>query len=303
MTSIRLNNLMLLPDEERLKMTLPQFVYKFFWFFQPISKNEKKDKKADDSSPSSSPMSSKQVIWEVVRDLGLAGVKMFLCEWVRDWIIHCTSNIEGGGASLQKDVLKNYSAIVQLSAMFGFFVFAGTAIDDINNALVTLFTWGRYKRLSFNDWPILSASPREFWGRRYNRLVGTLLRDSVFQPLRLQAGFSADAAAMASFAVSAALHMHVAKLCFGGGVWSSMAFFLTHGIACSIESRYSKAWNSLPKLVRISLTLGFVLATTPLYPALFIYASPAWFTNNPPNIALPDSLKFLPVPDYCPIIH
>jgi len=296
MTSIQLNSLMLLPDDERLKMTFSQFIYKFFWFFQPISKNDNKD----ESSPSSSLMSSKQVIWEVVRDLGLAGIKVFLCDWARDSIVLSTSAIDRGGASLRKDVLKNYSTIVQLSAMFGFFMFARTTMDDINNALVTLFTWGRYKRLSFNDWPILSASPREFWGRSYNRPLSTFLRESVFQPLRLQAGFSADAAAMTCFALSAGLHMHTVKLCFGGGVWSTMMYFFIHGIACGIESRYSEVWNSLPKLIRISLTQGFLLATTPLYLALFIYACPAWLIGHPPNITLPDSLKFWPAPDYSP---
>jgi len=308
MTSIRLNNLMLLPDEQRLKMSFSQFVYKFVWFLQPISATKNTDSISGSEKTLASVdkvSSKKEVLWEVVRDLGMAGVKVILCQWVRDWIVHCTSGIEGGGASLRNGgVLKNYSAIVQLSALFGFFVFVGLAVDDVNNALVTLFTWGKYKRLSFSDWPILSESPREFWGRRYNRVIGTMFRESVFQPLRLQAGFSPATAAMATFAVSAAQHMHVAKVCFGDGVvGSTMAFFLIHGIACGFESRYSRAWSSLPRPFRIALTQGFLLVTTPLYPALFIYASPAWFINNPVNITLPSSLKFLPIPDYCPIIH
>jgi hypothetical protein len=55
-----------------------------------------------------------------------------------------------------------------------------------------------------------AASPREFWGGRYNLLVGGLLHEAVFTPLRKQAGFSATTAALAVFAVSGALHAHVA---------------------------------------------------------------------------------------------
>lgn len=57
--------------------------------------------------------------------------------------------------------------------------FTGTAMNDLQIAVVSLLSGDRYNMAPFSDWPILAASPREFWGRRYNLLISGLLHRSV----------------------------------------------------------------------------------------------------------------------------
>ena len=109
---------------------------------------------------------------------------------------------------------------------------------------------------------------RELWGKRYNKLVNSLLRESVFEPLRTQAGWSPQAASFASFFVSGLLHMHVAYSAFRRKVVPSLAFFLLHGAACGLEDKIG--WRKLPRPVGILLTQAFVIATAPLYASLFV---------------------------------
>lgn len=61
----------------------------------------------------------------------------------------------------------------------------------------------------FNDHPLLSSSsPSDFWGRRWNKIVGGGLRRGVFQPMR-KAGYHRSIAALATFVASGCLHEYV----------------------------------------------------------------------------------------------
>jgi hypothetical protein len=57
-------------------------------------------------------------------------------------------------------------------------------------------------------------------------------------------------------------------------------------------------FKRLPRPLGIGLTHAFLLATAPLYPAMFVYHGPAWQLNNPPS-ALPPLLT-LPTPSFYP---
>jgi len=54
------------------------------------------------------------------------------------------------------------------------------------------------------DRPYLSASLRDFWGRRWNLSVPALLRQCVFRPVRARLG--APAGVLAAFVVSGLMH-------------------------------------------------------------------------------------------------
>jgi len=281
MCSIRLVNLMTLPDRERKEMTLTNFLSKFAWFVVPVKKRE---------TPPRPPL---DIALQVASDLGIALTKIVFVSWLRNVLV-ALLEANGGG----KAVMGNYLRAIPFTALYCGLVASGTYENDIQRALTTLVTQDRYEMLAFNDCVILSSTLREFWGKRYNRLVSTLLRESVFQPLRNQAGWNATAASIASFTVSGVLHMHVAMVGFGGGALPALLFFLLHGAGCALETKLQL--HKLPRPVGMLLTQAFFFATAPLYVGLFVTASPEWIRNQPLTLmGVPLKLPFeLPVPSF-----
>lgn len=108
--------------------------------------------------------------------------------------------------------------------------------------------------------PILSRSLAEFWGQRWNRVVGGWLREFFFAPLarrRLpQLGLAA------SFGASAAIH---AWLIIGLGADAAVmmaAYFLLQGAALFVESRIGL--RRAPPILGRAWAIGVVLAPLPL---------------------------------------
>ncbi|CAF4106047.1 unnamed protein product [Rotaria sordida] len=211
----------------------------------------------------------------------VAIVKLILNNWIFQWFINC-----GPSDSYGK------------MAMFYVFLCTGTYVVDAQIALVRLVTRNKYTLESFNDVPFLSRSIREFWGRRYNRVVGSVLRESIFEPLRRLFSFSPTSAALASFVVSGLLHAHVSISVFGASSpLPAFTFFLLHGIACCAEAYCPIV---LPKPIGIIVTHVFLLLTTPLYIGLFTRAGPDFFVLNAPSLLNVKWLPQLPVPNFCP---
>jgi hypothetical protein len=119
--------------------------------------------------------------------------------------------------------------------MFYIFVLAYTFISDVQSAIVRIVTRDKYMLKSLTNFPFLSQSLREFWGRRYNQLIGTILRESIFQPI-VQHISSKTVASLIAFLISGLLHVHLALVTFKvfRPAISNIIFFLLHGIACSI---------------------------------------------------------------------
>jgi hypothetical protein len=87
-----------------------------------------------------------------------------------------------------------------------------------------------------HDLPIASRTLAEFWGQRWNRVVGTWLRSTFFQPLarRGRAGLGV----LAAFLASAALHAYIAHAAGGAAVAIPMAaFFLLQGVLLLVEQQ------------------------------------------------------------------
>lgn len=108
--------------------------------------------------------------------------------------------------------------------------------------------------------PILSRSLAEFWGQRWNRVVGGWLREFFFDPLarkrRPQLGLAA------AFGASAAMH---AWLIIGLGASAAAmmaAYFLLQGAALFIESRIGL--RRAPAAVGRVWAIGVVLVPLPL---------------------------------------
>lgn len=259
MITIRLIHLIVLSPDQIQSFRL--YLWKFLWFLIPIE-----------------PCQSKESIGFYLLS---TIVKLLVNHWIYQWLRVCEPN-------------DSYGRI----AMFYIFVCAGTFVNDLQVILIRLITRDKYSVLEFNDYPFLSKSIREFWGRRYNRLVGSLLKESIFDPIRRWSYSSATIGALASFIMSGLLHAHVAVVGFGApSPLPAFFFFILQGLACCLVSILPV---KVPKPIGILLTQGFLLVTAPLYLGLFTRADPVFYEyNKPPFLDQPWFPK-LPVPRFCP---
>ncbi|CAF1412834.1 unnamed protein product [Adineta steineri] len=259
MISIRLVDLIVFSPEKPL--SLLSYIGKFLWFLFPIVKCNYN--------------------YPIIFDVISAGIKLLLAHWVYRWFLICEPS-------------DSYAQM----GMFYLFICTGTYVTDLQIALVRLITRDKYTILSFNDFPFKSRSIREFWGRRYNQLVSSLLKESVFEPTRRLFSFSSAVAALTSFAVSGLLHAHVAVACFGASSpLPAFTFFLLQGAACCAESFFS---IKLPKPIGIVVTHMFLLVTAPLYVGLFTRAGSTYFPLNPPPLLNAKWLPQLPISSFSP---
>ncbi|KAF3437367.1 hypothetical protein FNV43_RR20120 [Rhamnella rubrinervis] len=123
----------------------------------------------------------------------------------------------------------------------------------------------------FNE-PYLSTSLQDFWGRRWNLMVTSILRPTVYEPTlisftcvvaRKRARLTAI---MATFVVSALMH----ELIFyylgrAMPTWEITCFFLLHGLCLIMETVLKKSLKGkfqLPKLISRTLTVSFVMVTS-----------------------------------------
>jgi hypothetical protein len=279
MSSIRLVDLMTRPNAERSSLTMPQFVGKFAWFLFPVS-------------PNPTPRPFREHLQYLGYHTAMLAGKLAIGPFLRTWLLRSIFLVGGGEVAR-----RHYLLAVQLSSLWAMVVFTGTIMNEMAIILTSAVTMDRYNVLPFNNWPLLATSFREFWSKRYNLLVSSLLKESVFQPLQRE-GLSREWAALAVFAVSGALHIHVAQISFGFGALSSFIFFALHGVFCWAETRAPPQYRKNKLLSGVVTQVGLAL-TAPLYLGLFVYSMPNWLLNNPPEIPSP---IVLPVPAwlYCP---
>jgi hypothetical protein len=150
---------------------------------------------------------------------------------------------------------------------------------------------------SLTNFPFLSQSLREFWGRWYNQLIGSILRESIFQPI-VQHISSATIASLTAFLVSGLLHVHLALVTFNDSqpAISNMIFFLLHGVACTVEVH-----TPFRVLIPLSwlFTQLFLLATASLQIGPFTKVGPEFYAVNTPPLFKQKWIPKLPVPNFC----
>lgn len=83
------------------------------------------------------------------------------------------------------------------------------------------------------DWPIVSTSLGEFWGRRWNRAFRDLTFRYLFRPLTRR--FGATAGLLAGFLMSGLVHDAVISLPAGGGCGGPTLFFVIQGVGMLAE--------------------------------------------------------------------
>ncbi|OWM83346.1 acyl-CoA--sterol O-acyltransferase 1-like [Punica granatum] len=119
------------------------------------------------------------------------------------------------------------------------------------------------------DEPYLSTSLQDFWGRRWNLMVTSILHPSVYDPVRLISArmigrrWASLPAAFSVFLVSGLMHelifYHIGRR---DPTWVVTCFFLLHGVSVAAEIGLKKAirWR-LPAAVSCPLTVGYITAT------------------------------------------
>jgi Membrane bound O-acyl transferase family len=112
-----------------------------------------------------------------------------------------------------------------------------------------------------HDAPHRAGSLADFWGRRWNRLVGGYFREVCFPAWRERWG--ATRATLLVFLASATLHFVPTTFAAGVSAGSKMAaFFLVHGVALQLERQFAKSIG--PRSLRMWTWCVFVL-TMPLF--------------------------------------
>jgi len=121
------------------------------------------------------------------------------------------------------------------------------------------------------DNPLLaSASPMDFWGRRWNTLIHQVLKNGVYKPLR-QAGAGRNAAVLATFLASGLFHEWILWLVFAlgsrgaplpMGYGGSLVFFVWQALLIGLElavggtALVQSASRRLPTPLRTALVVA-----------------------------------------------
>ncbi|OWM85614.1 acyl-CoA--sterol O-acyltransferase 1-like [Punica granatum] len=153
-------------------------------------------------------------------------------------------------------------------------IYFSLEITQASLAAVVQATLGIELEPQFNE-PYLSTSLQDFWGRRWNLMVTSILRPSVYEPVRkaleqiIGQQWAPLPAVLATFLVSGLMH----EVLFfyqqesaqrAGPTWDITGFFLFHGMCLVAELMAKKVvarrWQP-PRLLSGAVTSGFVIAT------------------------------------------
>jgi hypothetical protein len=181
---------------------------------------------------------------------------------------------------------RSWLTYYKLSVLFFMQVVAGTWTLDLQFATVCLVSGGYYEGLPFNEYVFLSTSLEDFWGRRYNRLINTLLKDTVYKPLLILPnkgeGVTKNMASLLVFLVSGVLHSHVAYFAFGRGAATACLFFVVQHFMIRFERKFVP--STWPKIIRGVFAFSLLMCSFHLYLGLFVDAMPDWEKQNPNQV-------------------
>ncbi|KAL0301097.1 UNVERIFIED_CONTAM: Long-chain-alcohol O-fatty-acyltransferase [Sesamum radiatum] len=122
------------------------------------------------------------------------------------------------------------------------------------------------------DEPYLATSLQDFWGRRWNLMVTSILRPTVYHPVRRistrilgRSSWALAPAILATFLVSGLMHEVIYYyMSRASPTWEVTWFFVLHGVCVAAEVALKKAvgrrWQ-LHRAVSGTLTVGFVVVT------------------------------------------
>ena len=245
--------------------TLVPYIRRLLWMFLPIVPCTEDYRKQ----------------WPIHNDFLMSALKIIINHWLYRWLLSCSGS-------------DSYPRLL----MFFTFAVTYTFFSDFVSGIIRLVTGDKYRHTTTINFPFLAHSLRDFWGRRYNQLVSSVFRESIFQPVR-QCLSSATLASLIVFLVSGLLHVHLAWLAVHDlqVALAAMLFFVIHGFACIIEAHLP---FRLPVLVSWFYTQIFLLATASLQIGVFVKAGSDFFPDNAPLFFDQKWIPKLPAPNFCP---
>jgi hypothetical protein len=149
--------------------------------------------------------------------------------------------------------------VLRWAAAVAFVLATAEALD---RGVRVLFRLAGFEAGALQRAPLRSTTLREFWGRRWNRVVQAWLSEHAFGPVARRHGAGAGTAA--AFGASALLHAYLLIAAAGAAAAATWAaFFAVQGALVLAEARLGVArWR--PGAGR-AWTLGTLLATAPLF--------------------------------------
>lgn len=261
MMSLRIIQLVVFPAENNCSFW--QFVLKPFWTIVPLVPRTANDKQE--------PILL-YFLWGIVKLVGN--------HWIVRWLITCQP-------------VDSYLRII----MICFMVLTSSYIQDIQNGIVRLITRDKYGIQTINQYPLLSTSVREFWGKRYNRLAGSVFRECVFRPLHDHL-CSPEIASLVTFFLSGLLHAHINVVVLDDitTIYPTVCFFILNSIFCSIEK---KLLSNMSVGSRWLCTFMFLLLTLPLFVSSYSRQGSMYFEKNVPPLFDSGYIPYYPVENLC----
>ncbi|OVA17094.1 hypothetical protein BVC80_9047g56 [Macleaya cordata] len=180
--------------------------------------------------------------------------------------------IEGALVALVLGVYeyKHHLNPIVVLLLYCFLVFSAVELFLALVAVLARFLVGLELEPQFND-PFLSTSLQDFWGRRWNLMVSSLLRTTIYEPVRsictniLGRWWARTLGILATFVVSGV--MHELLFFYMGRMWPTWDVtwsFVLQGVCLVVEIELKKALKGkfrLHRLVSGPLTIGFVVVT------------------------------------------
>ncbi|UJR11282.1 hypothetical protein I4U23_015464 [Adineta vaga] len=244
--------------------TLLSFVKKCLWILFPVVRYP-----------------SKEGEWPVLYYLISGVAKFVLNRWIHKWLLMCEAN----------------DSYIRVMVYF-LSILSFSYVIDFETFVIRIVTRDKYTMQPLNNFPFLSQSVREFWGRRYNQIIGTILKESVFQPLSLYIS-SPSIRALITFTISGIFHAHIVFVVFNdpSSVSSSIACFVLNGIAGCIETRLP---IKFPLQLRYLMTYSILFVTAPMCLGPYARDKAVFFGVDSLSSYGDQWISKLPVPKMCP---
>ncbi|KAF5734443.1 hypothetical protein HS088_TW16G00892 [Tripterygium wilfordii] len=166
---------------------------------------------------------------------------------------------------------RDYMHPKMVLVLYGLHTYFGLEIILAMGAAMARTMTGLELEPQFNE-PYLSTSLQDFWGKRWNLMVPSILRPTVYLPTIKACSrvigrkWAPLPAVFATFVVSGIMHelifYYLGRM---RPTWEVMGFFLVHGLCLTAEIALKKAidgrWR-LHGLISGGLTIGFVVTTS-----------------------------------------
>ncbi|KAK6149373.1 hypothetical protein DH2020_016898 [Rehmannia glutinosa] len=158
-----------------------------------------------------------------------------------------------------KQYINPHIVLIAYSCLIFFMI---EILVEFSSLLVRALLWLELEPAS--DEPYLSTSLQEFWGRRWNLTVSSILRQTVYKPVRSASAavvggdWAALPGVLAAFLVSGLMHellfWYIIRACPS---WEMTIFFVVQGVGVVVEFGLKKKWR-VPWFVRNGVDLRVI---------------------------------------------